>query len=332
MKFSISLLAIAVSGCAVEAPSDSPSDSSSVDAPSTSEAAQAISGVSIAKQAFERGLWLAELDRSYQASHAGFAAAFEALATSDAVYIGPDAPIVRGAAAIKAALDAADPTHAQRATFDPRRITVSADGTLGATLGWNTFTTKAADGTTTTSTGAYTTVWRFTAGRWREAAHVQNVLAIPPAPQPAGFPLFDPTAPVLALASPADNAAEVRAADLAFAAACAVESSATVVPALAGFQPVEVIYGGMFFGADQDAAAHAVDPPVDVAILAFAPSDAVSTFSGDLGYTDGDYTVPLTGSGTVVARGSYLTIYQRQADGSFRWILTDSNPRPVSVP
>jgi ketosteroid isomerase-like protein len=322
-KYAMLWSALVVTGCAVE--------------PATPEAAtttdaQALSGGALAKQVFERGLYLAELERSHQASEHGFAATIEALDAADAVYMEANQPIVRGAPAIAALLDGDDPHHQTRATFEPRRITVSADGLLGATFGGNTFTVTAADGSVTTAFGSYTTMWRLTAEGWREIAHVQNRIASAPPVPPAGFSLFDATPPVLALGAPDTSAAEVAATDRAFAAACAVQTSAIVVPAFAAPVPAEAISGGVFYGLDRVTLAHANDLPISVAILAFAPTDATSTFSGDLGFVDGEYSFPLTATGQVVARGTYLTVYQRQPDHGWKWILANSNPEPLTGP
>lgn len=321
MKYSILWSALVVTGCAVE-PSPSPTATEATDA-------QALTGGGLAKQVFERGLYLAELERSRQASEDGFAATIEALDAPDAVYMEANQPIVRGAPAIAALLDGDDPNHQARATFEPHRITVSADGLLGATFGGNTFTVTAADGSVTTKLGSYTTMWRLTAEGWREIAHVQNRIASAPPAPPAGFSLFDTASPVIALGAPDTSAAEVAATDRAFAAACAVESSATVVPAFAAAVPAEAISGGVFYGRDRVTLAHANDFPVSVAILAFAPTDSTSTFSGDLGFVDGEYTFPLTSTGKVILRGTYLTVYQRQPDHSWKWILANSSPEPV---
>jgi ketosteroid isomerase-like protein len=325
VKYSILWSAVLITGCAVD-PTPEPAELA------TTTDAQALTGGALAKQVFERGLYLAELERSSQASHAGFAATVEALDAADAVYMEANHPIVRGAPAIAALLDADDPRHATRATFEPRRITVSADGQLGATFGGNTFTVTAADGSVTTRFGSYTTVWRFTSRGWRELAHVQNLIASAPPVPPAAFPLFDPAPPVLAPAAPATSAAEVAATDRAFAAACAIESSATVVPAFATADPAEAILGGVFYGLDRVTLAHANDFPISFAFLAFDPTDAASTFSGDLGFVDGEYAFPRVSDGQILFRGTYLTVYQRQPDHSWKWILANSSPEPVGAP
>jgi ketosteroid isomerase-like protein len=292
-----------------------------------------IAGPDSAKRLFERLLQAAEAARSRRASgDDGFAEVVGGLAADDAVYLEAGHALVRGKDAITALLDAEDPGHVRRATFEPRRITVSADGLLGSTLGWNTFTTVAADGTTSMSFGSYTTMWRRRGLRWVESVHVQNATPSAPTAAPAGFALLDPTPPVIRIGDPRASAAEVAATDIAFAAASVADGGALAIPAFAADTAAEAIGGGVFCGLDQVTAAHAGDPPPAIAVLDWAPSDAVSTLSGDLGYTDGMFSVQLTRTGQVVARGTYLTVFQRQPDGSWKWILANSNPSPVATP
>ena len=318
--------AVSVGGCTDAAESD---DS---DTTMTAAETEALSASDFSKQVFEHLLQATEAERSCHASRTSFAATINAYASTDIVYSEAGHPLIRGKAAVSALLDAADPSHATRATFDPRRITVSADGLLGTTFGWNTFTTTAADGTTTTSYGSYTTMWRRDGLRWVELVHVANALGIAPTAAPADFPLFDPATPTIRIAAPSATADEIANADLTFSAASVAQGGSIAIPAYEapGAGVAEAVYGGVFYGHDQVAAAHASDLPPSVLTLDWAPSDARATYTGDFGYTDGNYFVRLTSNSKVVAQGTYLTIYQRQPDGSWKFTVANSNASPVT--
>jgi len=58
--------------------------------------------------------------------------------------------------------------------------------------------------------------------------------------------------------------------------------------------------------------------------LTWEPLFAEISKSGDLGYTYGLYT-HLVKSGNSQARGKYVTIWKRQADGSWKYILDGGN-------
>jgi ketosteroid isomerase-like protein len=300
--------------------------------PTTTAESDALSASDVSKAVFARLLQATEADRSYRASHNGFVSTVNAFAAPDLAYSEANHDWARGKAAVAALLDADDPSHARRATFEPRRIAVSADGLLGTTFGWNTFTTQATDGTTTTSYGSYTTLWRRDGLKWTEVVHVANALDIAPTPRPDGFPLIDPAAPVIRIAPPSTTADEIAATDLTFAAASVAQGGAIAIPAYEapGNNVVEAIYGGVFYGHDEVAAAHADDLPPAVLTLDWAPSDARATYTGDFGFTDGVYVVRLTSNGQAIAQGTYLTVYQRQPDGSFKFTVANSNASPVA--
>ena len=57
--------------------------------------------------------------------------------------------------------------------------------------------------------------------------------------------------------------------------------------------------------------------------LTWSPENAVMALSGDLGYTYGIYT--MADKDTTI-RGTYVSIWQKQADGSWKYILDSGNP------
>src|SRR5690242_20468116 len=85
--------------------------------------------------ALERDLLATDIARSHVASYAD---AITDNAAEDIAYLVPNQLIVSGRHEV-ASLLAGDPMTARTATFDPRRATVSADGLIGHTFGWNVF-------------------------------------------------------------------------------------------------------------------------------------------------------------------------------------------------
>jgi ketosteroid isomerase-like protein len=57
-------------------------------------------------------------------------------------------------------------------------------------------------------------------------------------------------------------------------------------------------------------------------LLTWSPENAGMAISGDLGYTYGIYTFKTTDT---VMQGTYVTIWQRQADGSWKYLLDAGN-------
>jgi ketosteroid isomerase-like protein len=71
------------------------------------------------------------------------------------------------------------------------------------------------------------------------------------------------------------------------------------------------------------------DTPV-TASLTWKPSEAEVSSSGDLGYTWGryEYRDKAADGRSVVETGSYVTIWRRQADGSWKVVLDGGTPDP----
>jgi len=67
------------------------------------------------------------------------------------------------------------------------------------------------------------------------------------------------------------------------------------------------------------------------ATLTWKPLRADVAASGDLGYTTGTYELRVPGKDGADARvstGNYVTIWKRQADGSWKFVLDGGNPTP----
>jgi uncharacterized protein (TIGR02246 family) len=64
--------------------------------------------------------------------------------------------------------------------------------------------------------------------------------------------------------------------------------------------------------------------------LDWQPIDASVSASGDLGYTYGTYTLtyPHTAQGKRVEHGKYTTIWRKQKDGKWRFVLDTGNSSP----
>jgi ketosteroid isomerase-like protein len=87
------------------------------------------------------------------------------------------------------------------------------------------------------------------------------------------------------------------------------------------------------WGGDAIAAAFAGWTPVET--LAWTPVLARSTISGDLGWSVGNALYTLRDdSGAIIFQNpsKYLTIWARQPDGRWKYILDGGNSRPLSPP
>jgi ketosteroid isomerase-like protein len=226
----------------------------------------------------------------------------------DAMYLHPGARLVQGSSAIRRLLDgAAEP---EPATWTPEFADVSDDGTLGYTYGW----TQLGD-----QRGKYLACWRKRSnGPWRISAYARTKLA-PGLTAPA----TDAGGPAAALRGPADSR-ELKSADSAFAALSVAHGAQA---AFVGFAAREAVLLGppgapMTHGRDAIGAAFAGFPAG--AVLEWAPVWADVADSGDLGCTVGEASVPARKS-----YSKYLTVWKRQADGTWKFVADAGNARPA---
>jgi ketosteroid isomerase-like protein len=75
--------------------------------------------------------------------------------------------------------------------------------------------------------------------------------------------------------------------------------------------------------------AHLESGPVG-AVLVWTPLQADVSRSRDLGYTFGTYElrIPGTNGPPTVRHGKYVSIWKRQADGSWKIVVDTGNPNP----
>jgi ketosteroid isomerase-like protein len=227
----------------------------------------------------------------------------------------PGAVLLRGRDAALAELDRG-PFAGTRLRWEPIRVDVSADGRSGYTYGGGTST--GADGTSTPA--RYIAFWRRDGDGWKIAAFQFNPHPRPLAPPPAGF--FREDDARAATPSGADATAalqQIMQADRDFSAlsvaqgpGAAFRAYAAPDGALGGAYGPEAI--GAVFGEGGGS-------------LQWMPTAGGTAASGDLGYT----------VGTGVARGpqgqagysKYITVWRREPNGEWRWVVDGGNPRPA---
>jgi len=226
----------------------------------------------------------------------------------DAMYLYPGARLVQGRSAMRRLLDGA--SEPEPATWTPEYADVSDDGTLGYTYGW----TQLGD-----QRGKYLACWRKRGnGPWRINAYARTRLAPDTTLRSAREVVAAPSARGRA------DSRELKRADSAFAAMSVARGAQA---AFLDFAAAEAVLLGppgapMTHGRDAIGAAFA-GFPAD-AVLEWAPVWADVAGSGDLGCT--------VGEASVLARKSYskyLTVWKRQADGTWKFVADGGNARPA---
>ena len=262
-------------------------------------------------------LRLAEQALSQAAYEGGLARALAGMA-EDAVLLLEGAPIVRGRAEAERLLAAQTALREARVSWEPFRVLVSSDGSLGVSFGG----TVAERPGSTPNPGRYFTVWRRSAaGAWQVAAHQQVGLLQP----------GETVLPAGATAVPTEPDANPFAqADLAFAKLAADSGAPAAFARFVAPDGMTLAATGELNIGPAAVRARLVQSPAATARWSWRPLITFAAASGDLGVTIGEATILRTDvEPTVTSYSKYLTVWQRQPDGSLKFVVDGGSGRPA---
>lgn len=117
------------------------------------------------------------------------------------------------------------------------------------------------------------------------------------------------------------DAEQIMNADRAFSALSETSGLPAAFAAYADSSAV-LLQPGYFPLVGQTAFAYMQQQEDSTALLTWSPENAGMALSGDLGYTYGIYTLKTPDT---IKQGTYVTIWQRQADGSWKFLLKSGN-------
>lgn len=281
------------------------------------------------RSATRDSLLAADITRGTEATRLGLGTAASAWLDSAVVYLRSGAPIVYGRMAAITVLVAGAP---ERATYAWRPLggAVSRDGRAGYTFGVSATSAPNVDGTPTLRLDHYIAFWRRgDDNSWRISAYAD--IGGPPPPAGASLPTTElPTSREVPPGPRADAVRRVRAADSAFALAADLQGTGEA------FAEFVAPQGGVFAGSELVTGMAAVRALYDEqqragGTLNWRPVFADAAASRDLGMTVGEYVFTgRGGNGSVVQRfGKYLTVWQAQPNGDWRFVIDGGNASPT---
>jgi len=280
---------------------------------STAAQTQAAAGRAAARDT----LRLADQRISAQAYASGLAHALPAALASDAAFLLEGAPIVQGREAVERLLRAQTAWQGLQPSWSPFRVLLSSDGLLGVTFGETVLQRPAA----APELGRYMTVWRRTAaGSWEIAAQAHTGLLS--AGQTVLLPPGSGSTGGRAAANP------FTAADLAFARLAADSGAPTAFARYIAPDGMTLASTGELNIGPAAARARLAEGRAGSADWRWWPVLSFTAASGDLGVTIGEAEIRLGQGETETFFSKYLTVWQRQPDGSLKFVVDGGSGRP----
>lgn len=248
--------------------------------------------------------------------------------TDDALFLTPRVNVLSGRTAVTSFLGSGDPLAPTALQWSIFVADVSNDGMQGFTWGEGSSTIDLGAGPTPRPS-YFLIYWRRAAGGdWQVAALVYNAGGPRTSPLPSGFGTPDtkhrrnfPNTEVDA------QEAQILGVDAAFSAASVSQGSGPAFEQFAAPNAIAVSGPDLVFG-PADIGVAFTGGPNDV--VSWVPRFAGAAASGDLGFSVGEATFVIEGAGTFFSK--YLTIWQKQDTGAWRFVSDLGSSRPAPAP
>jgi ketosteroid isomerase-like protein len=288
--------------------------------------AQLLEPLSDAEAAHDE-LLRADLGRGDSVARLGLPDGLAANLTDDVVYLRGGLPIVRGRSAVRAIAAAESLSAPFAVRWQPVRAETSRDGKNGYSYGY-TIVSTSAGASPAIRVDRYIAYWRRLPEGWRIAAYAETY-GTPPAavaltPAAAAGALAD--VPMPRGTGPLEA---IRSADANFSRAAAQLGTGEAFGRYAA-DDAQIFSGPGEFISGPRAISASFGPPTEKNTLVWHPVAGDVSSSGDLGFTVGNAV--FTGyreDGAKIERFSkYLTVWKRQRDGSWRYVVDGGSARP----
>ena len=243
------------------------------------------------------------------------------------LFLSPRVDIVAGRTAAASFLST-DPLAPSALRWDIIVADVSNDGTQGFTWGQGFSTFDFGTGPVERAS-FFLIYWRLAAGaEWEVAGMVINSGGPQTGDFPAGF--GTPTTKHrrnFPNTEAAAQRAEVLSVDAAFSAASVAQGSGPAFAQFAAPDAIAVSGGEFVFGPEAIGVAFASEPGD---VVSWIPRFSDAAASGDLAFTVGEATFELVQFGTFYSK--YLTVWQKQDTGEWKYVSDFGNSRPAPAP
>jgi ketosteroid isomerase-like protein len=279
-------------------------------------------------QAAHDELLRADLARADSVIRRGMPDGLAANLTEDVVYLRGELPILRGRAAVRAIAAAESIAAPFAVRWQPVRAEASRDGKSGYSYGYTIVSSATPNGSPSIRVDRYIAFWRHLPVGWRIAAYAETYGA-PPTPLSMPETAASATVPDVPMPTRSGALEEIRSADAEFSADAAKHGTGVAFGRYAAAD-AQMFSGPGEFITGPHAISESFGPPTEKNTLIWHPVHGEVAPSGDLGFTVGNAV--FTGvreDGAKIERFSkYLTVWKKQRDGSWRYVVDGGSSRP----
>jgi len=313
-RWSLVCLAVAAAGCRSAQPGPAFAGASLLAPSSEAEAAH-------------DELLRADIGRADSVAKHGYAAGLTGEFSNDVLYLRGGLPILRGRGAAHAVIAAESVSANTSVRWQPVRAEASSDRSSGYTYGYAIYGVDQ-QGAPLLRVDRYIAFWRLLPAGWRIAAYAETYGA-PPAPLTIPETAASAVIPNVPMPT-ADGALEaIRAADVQFSNDARKDGTGVAFGRYAA-SDAQMFSGPGEFITGPHAISESFGPPTEKNSLVWHPVHGEVAASGDLGFTVGNAV--FTGvreDGAKIERFSkYLTVWKKQRDGSWRYVVDGGSSRP----
>ena len=269
----------------------------------------------------------ADLGRADSVTRRGLADGLAVNFTDDVVYLRGGLPIIRGRLAARALAAAESLGTPLAVRWQPVRAEVSRDGKSGYSYGYTIVSTTAA-GAPTIRVDRYIAFWRLLPVGWRIAAYAETYGA-PPAPLSVPDSVASSVVPDVPMARQSGALENIRSADSDFSKDASKFGTGEAFGKYAAAD-AQIFSGPGEFISGPGAITQSFGSPTEKSTLVWHPVHGEASKAGDLGFTVGNavFTGEREDGARIVRYSKYLTVWKKQRDGSWRYVVDGGNDRP----
>jgi len=269
----------------------------------------------------------ADVSRADSVARRGYADGLSSSFADDIVYLRGGLPIVMGRPAARAIIAAESLGERAAVRWQPVRAEASADGKNGYSYGYSVYS-AAQPTSTSVRIDRYIAFWRRDAAGWHIAAYAETY-GTPPAPLSLPQAAQGSALKDLPMAR-AGNAVEgIRSADVDFSRDAGRLGTGEAFGRYAAAD-AQIFSGPGEFISGPRAITQSFGATSTKNSLVWHPVHGEASAAGDLGFTVGNavFTGQREDGAPLVLYSKYLTVWKKQRDGSWRYVVDGGSARP----